>query len=125
MGSAPSSTPNLLLPFALLYGSLSFLLAPVLGELFARLFAYSWPLFLVALPILVSRSGLTFTSTRAATLFVTLHLALSWTQIYLLPSEILIVAAFLYPFAWLLLRRTVRTPANTCLFPTIGAAKLL
>jgi len=38
------------LRFTLLYGAVSFLLAPVLGAGFLHLVGYAWPLFLVALP---------------------------------------------------------------------------
>ncbi len=40
--------------FCLLYGAVSFLLAPALGTAYERLFGYGWPLFLVALPRLFS-----------------------------------------------------------------------
>ena len=46
----PHPQPSVLLRFALLYGSVSFLLAPVLGAGFLHLVGYAWPLFLVALP---------------------------------------------------------------------------
>lgn len=36
--------------FCVLYGGISLLLAPTLGTWYARLFAYAWPLLLVALP---------------------------------------------------------------------------
>jgi hypothetical protein len=41
---------SVMLRFALLYGAVSFLLAPVLGAGFLHLVGYAWPLFLVALP---------------------------------------------------------------------------
>ncbi len=41
---------SLLLRFTLLYGAVSFLLAPVIGAGFLHLVGYAWPLFLVALP---------------------------------------------------------------------------
>jgi hypothetical protein len=41
---------SVLLRFALLYGGVSFLLAPLLGAGFVHLMQYAWPLFLVALP---------------------------------------------------------------------------
>lgn len=105
--------PTLLLRFALLYGALSFLLAPLLGELFPRLYAYGWPLFLVALPILLSHTQAGFNSHRAAALFVAMHLTLSWSAIYLYPSEILLLSAVLYPAASLLLFRTWHSPSES------------
>jgi hypothetical protein len=41
---------SLLLGFTLLYGAVSFLLAPIIGAGFLHLVGYAWPLFLVALP---------------------------------------------------------------------------
>ncbi len=41
---------SVLLRFTLLYGGLSFVLAPLLGAGFVHLMQYAWPLFLVALP---------------------------------------------------------------------------
>jgi hypothetical protein len=41
---------TVLMRFALLYGGLSFVLAPLLGAGFVHLMQYAWPLFLVALP---------------------------------------------------------------------------
>ena len=50
---APRRSLSLLTRFCLLYGGISFLLAPGLGTWYTRLFGYSWPLFLVALPRLL------------------------------------------------------------------------
>jgi hypothetical protein len=46
----PHRQRSVLLRFALLYGAVSFVLAPVLGAGFLHLVGYAWPLFLVALP---------------------------------------------------------------------------
>ena len=46
----PQRGRSVLLRFTLLYGTASFLLAPVLGAGFLHLVGYAWPLFLVALP---------------------------------------------------------------------------
>jgi hypothetical protein len=45
-----ATSRSVLLRFALLYGGVSFLLAPLLGAGFVHLMQYAWPLFLVALP---------------------------------------------------------------------------
>jgi hypothetical protein len=50
-----SPRAKIFLRFCVIYGVISFALAGLLGELFQRLFAYSWPLFLIALPILLVR----------------------------------------------------------------------
>jgi hypothetical protein len=47
---APAKGRSALLRFALLYGGVSFVLAPLLGAGFVHLMQYAWPLFLVALP---------------------------------------------------------------------------
>ncbi len=44
---------SVLTRFCILYGAISFLLAPSLGTWYTRLFGYGWPLFLVALPRLL------------------------------------------------------------------------
>ncbi len=41
---------GLLVRFCLLYGGISFALAPTLGTVYSRLYGYSWPLWAVALP---------------------------------------------------------------------------
>lgn len=46
---------NFLLLFSLIYGAVSFLLAPMLGVSLDRLFGYAWPLFLLAIPLLLER----------------------------------------------------------------------
>ena len=65
--SRRSSMRNLLLRFTLLYGSVSLVLAPVLGTWFERLIGYAWPIFFVALPLLFDRFSETSpTGSRAA-----------------------------------------------------------
>jgi hypothetical protein len=44
---------TVLLKFALLYGGVSFVLAPMLGTWMIHLLGYGWPLFFVALPLLM------------------------------------------------------------------------
>ena len=48
---------SLLLRFALLYGGVSFVLAPMIGISYPRLLGYAWPLLLVALPLLAQEHG--------------------------------------------------------------------
>lgn len=55
---------NVLLRFTLLYGSVSLILAPVLGTWFVRLFGYCWPIFFVSLPLLFD--GLSETPTEGS-----------------------------------------------------------
>lgn len=54
---------DVMVRFAVIYGATSFLLAPLLGTAFDRLFNYAWPLFVVALPRLWTAEGRA-TSTR-------------------------------------------------------------
>ena len=91
------------LRFCLLYGVVSFLLTPLLGESFLRLYFYSWPLFLVAMPILMGAARASFSSTTAALLFLALHLALSWSWMFLDPLPVIWIALVVYPAGWLLL----------------------
>jgi hypothetical protein len=102
-----SSRADFLVRFCVVYGVLSFAIAGLLGETFQRLFAYSWPVFLIALPILLTRARATFLSNRAALVFLTIHLLLSWCQfrtslIQLIPIEIVFWIA-----GYVLLRRTL------------------
>ena len=70
---------SLLLRFALLYGTVSLVLAPLLGIWMVHLIGYAWPLFLVALPLLFDeqpegrRAG-------AGLAFFCLHLAACWVS---------------------------------------------
>jgi hypothetical protein len=69
---------SLLLRFTLLYGAVSFLLAPVIGAGFLHLVGYAWPLFLVALPQLFAPFPATTGTGRRATAavsFCAVHLA--------------------------------------------------
>ena len=97
------------LRFALLYGVASFLVAPLLGNLFLRLIEYSWPLFFLFIPALLAASHLSLSTPRAL-LFLALHIALSWTNCGLPPRWMMTAALVAYPLGWLLLRSR-RQPA--------------
>jgi hypothetical protein len=99
---------DLMLRFALVYGVISFLMAPLLGETFLRLCAYGWPLFLIALPLLLGRSGANFTSSWAATIFVVLHGCVAWLMMWAFPKPLFAVALAGWILGWLLLRLTFR-----------------
>jgi hypothetical protein len=99
---------DLMLRFALIYGVISYLMAPLLGESFVRLFGYSWPLFLVALPLLLAAGAANFTSTWAAAAFLGLHLFLAWSMFWAFPGPVFPVALVCWILGWLLLRRTFR-----------------
>ncbi len=107
---------SVLLRFCVLYGATSFLLAPVLGRQVGRLFGYGWPLFLVALPLLMAGAGLTFASRRAAGAFVALQLAVSWSAWWLIEWKAnwdVEIVAVLYAAGWLVLRfGVVSDPSN-------------
>jgi hypothetical protein len=100
---------SVILRFSLIYGLASLLLAPELGSSVARLIDYAWPLFFVALPLLLVSSGMNPLHSTALT---GLHLAVSWSIALgtTAVSErnfdiclILIICAA-YAGAWMLLR---------------------
>ena len=99
---------NLMMRFAALYGALSFLLAPSLGDSVLRLFGYGWPLFLIALPLLLGASGANFISMWAAAAFLALHLFLAWYLLGLTPGSLFTTALACWILGWLLLRWTFR-----------------
>lgn len=111
-------TDDPLLRFSIAYGALSFLLAPMLGSAVARLFAYAWPLFIVAVPILAVRH--LNLPTRAAFILLCIHLAVSWSAVLNhfsslpLPQEILLLLTIttFYAVAWQLLRQSTWHAAN-------------
>jgi hypothetical protein len=99
---------SVLLRFALLYGGVSYLLAPVLGAGFAHLMQYAWPLFLIALPQLFDEFPTQNLSPRqkvAGLGFFALHLAAG--AISFLPWFLLMISAglVLWIAGYLLLRR--------------------
>jgi len=84
-------------------------MAGLLGETFQRLFAYSWPLFLIALPILLTRARVTFSSNLAAVAFLAIHLMLSWCS-FLRDHYVLIAIEIpLWIAGWFLLRNTLKS----------------
>jgi len=77
---ATLAQPNrsVLLRFCLIFGGISYLIAPLLGVAASRLFGYGWPLLLVALPLLFDElpgSGLKPRHPLAALAFLALHFA--------------------------------------------------
>ena len=95
---------DLLVRFCVLYGAVSFLLAPLEGNLVWRLLGYGWPLFLVAVPRMV-RGG--FGSSLAAWGFVAVHLAVAWSVwwvFFVRPVTLLEVEVVGYGMGWGLLR---------------------
>jgi len=108
----PANRPGrdaILLRFCVLYGVVSFVLTPLLGESFLRLYFYSWPLFLVAMPILMGTARASLASTPAALLFLAMHLCLSWSLMFFDPWPVIWIALAVYPAGWLLLRLAWRT----------------
>ena len=97
---------DLMLRFAMIYGAISFLMAPLLGETFSRLYGYGWPLFLVALPILLGRSAANFKSEWAAASFVALHCFVAWSMEWAFPKPLFTVTVVSWMAGWLLLRTT-------------------
>lgn len=72
-------TDSVFVRFCVLYGCVSFLLAPLLGRSLERLFLYSWPVFILITPVLAQRL---FARARAlGAIWLTLHLATAWLDI--------------------------------------------
>ncbi|HEY0161048.1 MAG TPA: hypothetical protein VGB69_00065 [Edaphobacter sp.] len=120
------SPESVLLRFCLVYGAVSFLMAPMLGTNTPRLFGYGWPLFVVAVPLLIVPR--ITRSPRNAGAFLTLHLALSWSFLLflykgsfslLLPNLLMLAWCILaYGAGWVLLSRggfalSEKTPGTT------------
>ena len=95
---------QILLRFCVVYGVLSFAMAGLLGEAFGRLFGYSWPLFLVALPMLLGASGANFRGGWAAGVFLLLHLSLTWLNFQVHQPLLVVPALALYGLGWWLLQ---------------------
>lgn len=102
------SAGDLMLRFALVYGVLSYLMSPLLGESMLRLYAFGWPLFLIALPVLLGVSRANFTSAWAAVAFVALHLFVTWSLAWAFPSPMFEVTAVGWILGAILLRATFR-----------------
>jgi hypothetical protein len=98
-------TEALMLRFAVVYGVVSFLGAPLEGQAHLRLFDYAWPVFLVALPAALAARGAGFRRAWAAWGFVGLHLAWSWAGLFLIDGALLWVGAAVYGVGWVVLRR--------------------
>lgn len=105
-------TDDIFLRFCLVYGALSFFLAPMLGASVPRLFAYSWPLFVVAVPIIAIKH-ITIPLRIVVTLLL-LHLAVSWSaalnqfnKMTLFPELILLLMVCIaYAASWAMLRQS-------------------
>jgi hypothetical protein len=65
-------TKSRFLRFCFTYGAAAFILAPILGSSLPRLFGYSWPLMLIAVPVLIEELGVSVK-------FLVVHLALAWS----------------------------------------------
>ena len=109
-GRTSWKSESALMRFCLLYGTLSFLISPLIGIALSRTFAYAWPLFAVYLPSAAAR-GFTLRRTPAV-LFIALHLGVTWTNETLLYSsslatEIGLCAFYLcaYLCGWILLTK--------------------
>ncbi len=101
---------QVLLRFCLIYGVLSFGMAGLLGEAFGRLIGYSWPLFLVGLPMLLGASGANFRGVWAAPVFLLLHLSLTWLNVQVHEPWLLVPALALYGLGWWLLEVSWQGP---------------
>jgi hypothetical protein len=110
-----------MLRFCLLYGLLSSALAPVLGTGTIRFFAYAWPLFSLAVPIIVSEQINVSRTALAGPLVA--HILLSWTLVLIggrlndaVEIMTLALVGVTYACAWILLRRS-RVPRSRAHMP--------
>jgi hypothetical protein len=95
---------------AVIYGGVAFLLAPVLGASLVRLFDYGWPLFLIYLPVALSRVWRSCSGWMIAAL-LSLHLIAAWTEYarlslfhFSLGTALAVLVGCDIAGAWLLLR---------------------
>ena len=98
---------SVLLRFALLYGGLSFVLAPVLGAGFGHLMQYAWPLFLVATPLLLDEfptGSLTMGQRAASVGAFVVHLVLPAILLYPWFGRRIAMGLALWVVGYLLLR---------------------
>jgi hypothetical protein len=104
-------TTNVMLRFCILYGALSFVLAPELGSSVPRLFDYAWPGFIVAAPMLAIRH--LRLPGRIAWPLVALHLAVAWsaalntfdTMSFTFEALTILALACAYIAGWMMLRQ--------------------
>jgi hypothetical protein len=88
-------TESIFVRFCVLYGCVSFLLAPVLGRSLERLFLYSWPVFILITPVLAQK--LFARSRGLGTIWLTLHLATAWLDIIFFTGSGRVQA---WPYVW-------------------------
>jgi len=103
---------NFLFRFCFCYGLFSYLLAGILGESFARLVAYGWPLFLVALPIMLADRDERSLSSTAWGLLLALHLTLSWLALFGHPIGLSLIAIAIFVAGGALLRNARFVPLS-------------
>lgn len=108
---------NLALRFCVLYGGISFLLAPALGASVDRLIGFGWPLFILGVPILALQSLRLSLRTRIC--LQTLHLLVAWVAVpdvlygtFATRAGLLILEAAIYAAAWALLKRDATNRAS-------------
>ncbi len=95
---------TVVLRFALLYGALSFALAPALGTWVLRLAGYGWPLFFVALPMLFEDAPVEGRRAWAAAGFFAAHVLASVLGNWFIFGWYLPVEAVLWGVGWWLAR---------------------
>ena len=105
--------------FCVVYGVLSFLIAPLLGHTIERLFFYGWPVFLLAAPITASN---VFSGKNSRSFWIALfaiHFTTAWLDIpvcrywdqrsWQTAWTLLAIVIVLNAIAWMLLRRVDRS----------------
>lgn len=99
---------SLFLRFCLVYGVISFLLAPMLGATVPRLFGYAWPLFMLAVPACLPPI---FKSGAKMWGFLAIHLIVSYLPEMGAPIQLSLPLAIVgYVAGWRLLRMAKEAP---------------
>jgi hypothetical protein len=101
-----------MLRFCVLYGLISVVLAPTMGTSSNRYINYAWPLFALALPMIVSKHVDFGRSTIVAGLLIT-HIALSWSLVPFNAERLsntgeiasVVLIGVIYAVTWILLRQ--------------------
>jgi hypothetical protein len=105
---------SVFLRFCIVYGAASLALSPLLGAAINRLISYSWPLLLIAIPILIAQLGIDEALPWRA--IIAINAALSWAIFFTLGRSqfiVLIAALAIYLYCWIRIRPTLRiTPVQ-------------
>lgn len=121
-GRERNAARSVLLRFALLYGGVCYVLAPVLGAGFVHLMQYAWPLFLVAVPLLLEEFRLEDLDTRqkvAQIGFLAMHLLVPLVLLWPWFLSRQVFALAIWGAGYLLLRQWLGLPITETVSATV------